>query len=88
MLVYPGKQVGITGVAPSMRLKWLRDGVEDYEYVELMKKQGLGPQAMDLVRSVAPDWTNWTRNTDLLAAVRDTLGQRLDELNSNAKIQP
>jgi hypothetical protein len=86
MLVYPGKQVGITGVAPSMRLKWLRDGVEDYEYVELMKKQGLGPQAMDLVRSVAPDWANWTRNTDLLAAVRDTLGQRLDELNTDPKI--
>ena len=35
MLVYPGKPVGVTGVVPSMRLKWLRDGVKDYEYIEI-----------------------------------------------------
>ena len=29
MLVYPGQQVGVKGVVASMRLKWLRDGVED-----------------------------------------------------------
>jgi Domain of unknown function (DUF4091) len=85
MLVYPGKQVGISGVAPSIRLKWLRDGVEDYEYVELMKKQGLGSQALSLVRSVAPDWTNWTRDINALSAVRDALGQQLDGLNLAAK---
>ena len=32
MLVYPGQQVGVKGVVASMRLKWLRDGVEDYDY--------------------------------------------------------
>ena len=26
-LVYPGSTVGVQGVAPSMRLKWIRDGV-------------------------------------------------------------
>lgn len=37
MLFYCGKQVGIKRVVPSMKLKWLRKGVEDYEYLEMLK---------------------------------------------------
>jgi hypothetical protein len=33
MLVYPGADAGIDRPLPSMRLKWLREGIEDYEYV-------------------------------------------------------
>ena len=36
MLVYPGQPVGVKGVVASMRLKWLRDGVEDYDYVQIL----------------------------------------------------
>jgi hypothetical protein len=31
MLVYPGDPVGVPGTVPSMRLKWIRKGVEDHE---------------------------------------------------------
>ena len=81
MLVYPGEPVGIQGVAPSMRLKWIRDGVEDYEYVALLKKAGYGDWALQIARRVAPDWTNWTRDPGALESARHELGQRLDSLS-------
>ncbi|MCW5982137.1 MAG: DUF4091 domain-containing protein [Bryobacteraceae bacterium] len=77
LLVYPGAQVGITGVAPSMRLKWLRDGVDDYDYVELLKKQGKGARALQLARQAGPDWVSWTRDPDLVESIRRQLGDEL-----------
>ncbi|MEH1968337.1 DUF4091 domain-containing protein [Nostoc sp.] len=55
MLFYPGKQVGLKGVVPSMRLKWLREGVEDYEYLEILKSR-VGVARTSL-REAAP--TTW-----------------------------
>lgn len=80
MLVYPGPPVGFAGVLPSMRLKQLREGVEDYEYVELLKRAGRGKFALDLVRKAAPDWRNWTRDERVLLDLRRELGQELDRL--------
>ncbi|HVW08190.1 MAG TPA: DUF4091 domain-containing protein, partial [Bryobacteraceae bacterium] len=80
VLVYPGYQVGIDGVAPSMRLKWIRDGVDDYDYVQLLRNAGEGSWALGLSASVAPDWTNWTRDTNALANVRYQLGTELDRI--------
>lgn len=80
MLVYPGGPVGIEGVAPSMRLKWIRDGVEDYEYVALLKKVGFRDWALQIAGSVGHDWTNWTRDPTALESARRTLGQKLDSL--------
>ncbi|ACC80083.1 DUF4091 domain-containing protein [Nostoc punctiforme] len=88
MLVYPGKQVGLQGVIPSMRLKWLRDGVEDYEYMEIIKKLGSGTWALNIGRTVGKDWKNWTRDTNVLESVRSQLGAEIDKLSflkANAK---
>lgn len=87
-LVYPGSTVGVQGVAPSMRLKWIRDGVEDYEYVALMKKAGQGTQALQVAQSVAPDWTNWTRDTNAVMNARQQLGQQLDALGGGSGAAP
>ncbi len=80
-LVYPGAQVGITSVAPSIRLKWIRDGVDDYDYIQLLKNAGYGSWAVGLARTIAPDWTNWTRDINALQNVRTQLGQKLDQLH-------
>ncbi len=77
MLIYPGEQVGIDGVCPSMRLKWLRDGVEDYEYIELHKATGHEQWAIDVARRVATDWRNWTRDPATLEEARHDLGEGL-----------
>jgi hypothetical protein len=79
MLVYPGAQVGIKGVAPSMRLKWLRDGVDDYEYIQILKSLGKEDLAMQIARSVGPDWTNWSRDPVAIEAARTKAGEAINE---------
>lgn len=76
MLVYPGDEVGMPGgAAPSIRLKWVRDGVEDYGYAELARNAA-GPAAVtDVVRSVAPDWRNWTKDPAELLTARQELAE-------------
>jgi len=88
MLVYPGYQAGIDGVAPSMRLKWLRDGIEDYEYVQILKLAGHASDALGLAASVGPDWRNWTRDVDKLLSVRAQIGQEIDNLNGGGSAAP
>jgi hypothetical protein len=78
MLVYPGAAVGIAGVAPSMRLKWLRDGVQDYEYVTLLEQAGQGPWALQVAAQAGANWSNWTRDPNVLEGVRQQLGVALD----------
>ena len=77
LLVYPGKDVGTTAPAPSMRLKWLRDGVDDFEYVAALRAAGKGDWALSRTKTVAPDWRSWTRDTAALEAVRRELGDAL-----------
>jgi hypothetical protein len=83
MLLYPGEPAGISGVVPSMRLKWIRDGVDDYEYVQMLKRAGRGAWALALARKVGRDWMNWSKDPDALEQVRNELGAELDRLAPN-----
>ncbi len=80
LLVYPGVEAGLVGVAPSLRLKYLRDGVDDYDYIQLLKDRGHRDWALGVARTVGPDWRNWTRDPGLLEAARIQLGDMLDSL--------
>ncbi len=82
MLVYPGQPVGVKGVVASMRLKWLRDGVEDFDYVQILKDLGKSDLALQVSRSVGSDWTNWTRDSNAIEAARLKLGDTIDQLMS------
>jgi hypothetical protein len=85
MLVYPGQPVGVKGVVASMRMKWLRDGVEDYDYVQILKGLGREDVAMQISRSVGPDWTNWTRDPGAIEAARKKLGEAIDQIMSKSQ---
>lgn len=85
MLAYPGKKVGLSSFAPSMRLKWVRDSVEDFEYIEILNRLNRGDWAMQVVKSVAPNWRDWTRDPAALEAARSKLGQEIDRLSSVAR---
>ena len=81
MLIYPGEEVGIEGVVPSMRLKWIREGVEDYEYIEMLKELGQEEWALEITRSVGADWKNWTKNPVKLESARRKLGNKIEEIS-------
>jgi len=89
MLVYPGRQAGVKSVVPSMRLKWIREGVEDYEYIAILKRLGRGDWALSLSQKVSQDWKKWTRDTTVLENVRRQLGDEIERLSSdpNSKAQ-
>ena len=80
VLVYPGAKMGVPGVVASMRLKQVRQGIQDYEYVEILKKRGAGDWAMERIRKIAPDWKNWTRDPAALESVRRELGEKISWL--------
>lgn len=84
ILVYPGAKVGMVGAAPSMRLKWIRDGVDDYDYIDLLKKAGQGAFALQVARTVGPDWRNWTRDPTSLEEARIQLGNELERLSGGS----
>ncbi|MEY2832719.1 MAG: hypothetical protein RLZZ574_1977, partial [Cyanobacteriota bacterium] len=75
--------VGISGSVPSMRLKWIREGVEDYEYIEILKRGGYQEWAMKAVHEVAKDMHNWNQDPAVLNAVRLKLGAKIHQLSQS-----
>lgn len=79
MLVYPGEPVGVKGIVPSMRLKWLREGVEDYEYIAMLKRLGQTQKALAMSRSIGEDWHHWTKDPKVLKSARQQLGREIEQ---------
>ncbi|NQT13281.1 MAG: DUF4091 domain-containing protein [Planctomycetes bacterium] len=76
-LFYPGVPCGIDGPVTCIRLKNLRDGMEDYEYFALLEKLA-GREAVDeIVRQAAPNWWDYCREPGSILAVRRELAERI-----------
>ena len=78
LLLYPGDKVGLEGLIPSMRLKWIRDGVDDYDYIQLLKQRGKEGIAMEIVRGVARGFQDWNRDPGQLEVSRKAVGELLN----------
>jgi len=76
-LVYPS---GKNGFVPSLRLKWIRKSIEDYEYVEMLKKAGRGEWALQIVQSIAGDWEHWSQDAVEVENARRKLGEELNRI--------
>jgi hypothetical protein len=84
-LFYPGEPCGIDGPVTCMRLKNLRDGMEDYEYFALLERLA-GRGAVDkIVRRIAPNWWGFSRDPDAIAAAREELAEEIVEAKGAAK---
>ena len=59
-LVYPARAAGYEGIAPSLRLKALRDGIEDAEYLAILDRLGLTWQAEKVAVPLAGSWYEWS----------------------------
>ncbi len=77
MLFYPGEDAGIEGPVTTIRLKNLRDGMEDYEYFTLLEKRK-GKEAVDeIVRTAVPTWGSWDQDPYHLLKLRERIAQAI-----------
>ncbi len=61
----------------SVRLKCLRDGMEDYEYFVLLEQLGGKALVDNLVRTAAPTWGQWQQSPDALPKLRRQLAEAI-----------
>jgi len=80
-LIYPGKPALIGGTIPialpSLRLKLIRDGMQDYEMLHALTAAGQGAQATKIARGFITSATVFTTDPATMAAARETLGDAL-----------
>jgi hypothetical protein len=80
IFVYPPAPIASTESAPGIRLKAIRDGIQDYEYAQMLKNLGnLGTVDTTLL-PIATSWSNWSRDPNALQNARMQLGQLLHQL--------
>ncbi len=72
-LLYSGRQVGVDGPCSSLRLEAVRDGIDDFELIQLAKKAGAtDAQIKKIVNIVAKSITDYsTRDEDIVKARRE-----------------
>ncbi len=79
ILFYPGVRVGIPGPVPSIRLKIVRDGIEDYELF-LLAEAVLGEEWVnEKMNSATPSLTEVAVDSDGLYDIRREIGDALEK---------
>lgn len=83
-LYYPGKPSKIGGAThipiESIRLKLLREGMEDYEYMNLLKILGEAAYATEQMGRVVTNTYTWSKDPLLLYDAREKMGARISAL--------
>jgi hypothetical protein len=84
---YPGDytkrytdQPNVDGPISSLRFELLREGIEDYDYISMLKEQGDAKFADSVVRSMVIDVSTFSRNTEDLYKARKAMAERLEKL--------
>jgi hypothetical protein len=76
-LFYPGVPCGIDGPIVSMRMKNLRDGMEDYEYLAILEKLAGKKAVKKIVDTIAPNWWNFSKDPGKFLAARERLAEQI-----------
>jgi len=76
-IVYPGRGVGYDGIVPSLRLKALRDSIEDYEYMAILERKGLADEARKVVEALAGSWFEWEADPGQYEKARAKLAEMI-----------
>jgi|GEM_PF-1148713 len=80
IFLYPPGPISSTESAPGIRLKAIRDGIQDYEYAQILKNLGQVPFLDPILLPIATSWSNWSQNPNALESARLQLGQQLNLL--------
>jgi hypothetical protein len=80
IFLYPPGPISSTESAPGIRLKAIRDGIQDYEYAQILKTLGQVPFLNSVILPIATSWSNWSHDPNALEGARLQLGQLLHQL--------
>ncbi len=80
ILLYPGLEAGFDGPVTSIRLKNIREGLEDYEYFAILEKEGYGDFVKEMVDEICPEWWDFTQDPETLLKVREQLAMKIESL--------
>jgi hypothetical protein len=78
-LFYPGADAGFAGPVVSMRLKQIREGLEDYEYLNLLARRGDKRFADECAHRLVTSWSQWNQDPADLYALREQIAKKLEE---------
>jgi hypothetical protein len=84
-LLYPGSPCGIEGPIPCIRLKNVRDSMEDWEYFALLEQLSDRENVTKLVSGVAPNWWSSSEDPELILSVREKIASEIVKLKNNQK---
>ncbi|HEV2195107.1 MAG TPA: immunoglobulin domain-containing protein [Candidatus Acidoferrum sp.] len=80
IFLYPPGPIASSESAPGIRLKAIRDGIQDYEYAHTLNSLGQLSLLNSAVAPIATSWTSWTHDPNALENARQQLGQLLHQL--------
>jgi hypothetical protein len=80
IFLYPPGPIASTESAPGIRLKAIRDGIQDYEYTQILKNLGQASFLDPIILPIAASWSNWNHSPTTLEGARLQLGQQLNLL--------
>lgn len=72
----------------SIRLKMIREGYEDYEYLKKLKDLGSNDWAQSKVATLVTNTYTWNSNEGDMYAVREALATKIGELMGSADVIP
>ncbi len=84
-LIYPAhlESHGREGPVASLRLKWLRECMDDHDYLQLLRDRGFDRTAMDLSATFARGFGDWKDDIAALMRARDGIAEALERLNNH-----
>jgi hypothetical protein len=80
IFLYPPGPIASSEPAPGIRLKAIRDGIQDYEYAQMLKNRGQASYVEFVLKPIAAGWTKWSHAPGDLEGVRQKFGQQLQQL--------
>jgi Domain of unknown function (DUF4082)/Domain of unknown function (DUF4091)/Abnormal spindle-like microcephaly-assoc'd, ASPM-SPD-2-Hydin/Immunoglobulin I-set domain len=80
IFLYPPAPIASTESAPGIRLKAIRDGIQDYEYAQILKNLGQLSVVDSTLLPIATSWSSWNHDPNALENARTQLGQLLHQL--------
>ena len=81
IFLYPPGPIASSEAAPGIRLKSIRDGIQDYEYAQILRNLGQDAFVNSTIQPLATSWTNWKNDPNAVESARIQLGQMLNQLS-------